>query len=130
MLGFGHSLCAEEGGIHIDCGAAIARASVLVLGQPYVRAGNPLSSSGGEVDAQSLVGLGDGRKRPSCITWGSFRAGSSSSLPPPLCLVGSPSGTVVESHQALRNFLLGQVTLPTGGGGPLGSLLGLPELFR
>jgi len=65
--GLRHSLCAGERGVWVCHGAAISRASTLVLGQQYVRAGNPHGSPGGEVGAHSLVGLSDGWKNPSCI---------------------------------------------------------------
>lgn len=51
-------------------------------------------------------------------------AGSASSLPAPLSLVGSPSGTVLESHQALRKLLPGWVASPAGGEGPRGASQG------
>lgn len=67
MPGLGYSQHAGERGVCVPHGAAIAGALSLVFCQSYIRAGNPLSSPGGEMDAHSLVGLGAGCKSPNCI---------------------------------------------------------------
>lgn len=111
LPGLGHSLGAEERGVCIHCEAAIPRTSLLAWD---VRPGNPLSSPGWEADGHGLVRLGDGWE--SCVTWGSCRAPS---LPIPLSLVGSPTGTA--SRWALGNVPCRWFALPAAPGEPLGA---------
>lgn len=97
---------------------------LLIIGQGYVRAEHLLRSPSGEVDVCSLMGLRDKWKSPSCITWGIFRGGSGPVTALVPLLVGSLSGTALESHRALGVFPLNRVTSPGWGKGPWGASQG------
>lgn len=79
------------------------------------------------MDVQGFLELSNGFNSPSCVTQCSFKAGSALSqtgLFSALYLVGSPSGTVLESCQALGNLLSSQIVLPARGEGPQGASQG------